>query len=45
MIGKPDAGVQLPYPQGLAVSPDDRWLVYATLARVEADLMLVDNYR
>ena len=41
VIGKTAAGVQL----GFAVSPDDRWLVYVTLARVEADLMLVDNYK
>jgi hypothetical protein len=30
---------------GLAVSRDSRWLLYTSLESVEADLMLVDNFR
>jgi len=34
------------YPEwGLAVSPDERWLLYPQLDAVEAYLMLVDNFR
>jgi Tol biopolymer transport system component len=30
---------------GFAVSPDSRWLLYGTLESVEADLMLLENFR
>ena len=30
---------------GLAVSPDERWILYAHLDRSEADIMLVENLR
>jgi hypothetical protein len=34
------------YPEwGLAVSPDERWLLYPQLDAVESDLMLVENFR
>ena len=30
---------------GCAISPDSRWLLYTSVERIEADLMLVDNLR
>jgi hypothetical protein len=30
---------------GFAISPDGRWLLYSSLERSDADLMLVDNFR
>ena len=30
---------------GFAISPDGRWLLYSSLERSDADLMLLDNFR
>ena len=30
---------------GFAISPDSRWLLYSSLERRDADLMLLDNFR
>ena len=33
------------YLPGLAVNPDSSWLLFRTLERVDADLMLVDSFQ
>jgi len=30
---------------GFAISPDSRWLLYSSIASIDADLMLVDGFR
>ena len=30
---------------GFAISPDRRWLLYSSLENIDADLMLLDNFR
>lgn len=38
---------KLPFtgPGGLAVSPDDRWILYAPVDQVSSDIMLLENLR
>lgn len=31
--------------QGLTISPDERWLLYAQRDKIDFDLMLVENFR
>ena len=33
------------YTLGLSVSPDDKWILYSQLDRLDSDLMLVENFR
>jgi hypothetical protein len=44
-ISKPILPIEKPTHMGLAVSPDDRWLLYSQIDRSGSDLMLVDNFR
>jgi Tol biopolymer transport system component len=44
-IGTVEKSVSWRNPSGFAISPDSRWLLYTNLESVEADLMLVDNFR
>jgi Tol biopolymer transport system component len=44
-IGTVEQSVSWANNPGFAVSPDSRWLLYSSLERTKADLMLVDNFR
>jgi Tol biopolymer transport system component len=43
-IGTVEASVSRTNNPGFAVSPDGRWLLYSSLERTEADLMLIANF-
>jgi serine/threonine protein kinase/Tol biopolymer transport system component len=44
-MSKPILPIERPTHLGLAVSPDERWLLYSQFDRSGSDLMLVDNFR
>lgn len=44
-IGTVEKSVSWANNPGFAVSPDSRWLLYSSLERTDADLMLVDSFR
>jgi dipeptidyl aminopeptidase/acylaminoacyl peptidase len=44
-LGKVENTVKWTNTPGFAVSPDGRWLLYTSLESMDADLMLVDNFR
>jgi hypothetical protein len=44
-VGTIEATVAWTNTPGFAVSPDGRWLLYTSLERTDADLMLVDDFR
>ncbi len=44
-VGRVEETVAWTNTPGFAISPDRRWLLYSSLESIDADLMLVDNFR